>query len=68
MLTSRRHEDVRCAEIAVVLRHLVLEDHVIATRVPRELAGEPVVLMEVVAGMRQDEVGSTCASAPRRPP
>ena len=56
MLTSNGTKTFGDAEIAVVLRHLVLEDQVVAKRVPRELGGEPVVLVEVVAGMRQDEV------------
>ena len=50
-------EDVRRAEVAVVLRDLVLEDQVIAERVPRQLAGVAVVLMQVVPLVREDEVG-----------
>ena len=44
------------AEVAVVLRDLVLEDQVVAPRVPRELADEPVILVEVVAGVREDQL------------
>ena len=36
-------------EVAVELRDLVLEDQVVAERVPGQLAGEPVILVEVVA-------------------
>ena len=36
------------AEVAVVLRDLVLEDEMVAPRVPRELADEAVVLVQVV--------------------
>ena len=46
--SSSGDEDVRRAEVAVVLRDLVLEDGVIAKRVPRQLAGETVILVQVV--------------------
>ena len=44
------------AEVAVDLRDLVLEDQVVAERVPRQLAREPVILVEVVAGVREHEL------------
>ena len=50
-------EQVRRTEIAVVLRDLVLEDQVVAPRVPGELAGQPVVLVQVGALMGEDHVG-----------
>ena len=56
---SSGHEDVRAAEVAVVLRDLVLEDQVVAERVPGQLADEPVVLVEVVPRVREDEVRAT---------
>ena len=40
----------------------------VAKRVPGELAGEAVVLVEVVAGVGEDEVGLDLPSAPRRRP
>ena len=43
-------------EIAVVLGNLVLEDQVVAPRVPRQLASQPVVLVQVVALMSEDQV------------
>ena len=43
-------------EVAVDLRNLVLEDQVVAERVPRQLAGEPVILVEVVPGVREHEL------------
>src|SRR6476469_3283586 len=49
-------EQVRRTEIAVVLGNLVLEDQVVAPRVPRELASQPVVLVQVVALMSEDQV------------
>ena len=53
---GQRHEEVRPAEVAVDLRDLVLEDQVVAERVPRQLAGEAMVLMEVVPRVREDEL------------
>ena len=47
-LVAQRDEDVRRPQVAVVLRDLVLEDEVVAERVPRELAREAVILVEVV--------------------
>ena len=43
-------------EVTVVLRDLVLEDQVVAQRVPGQLADEPVVLVEVVPRVGEDEV------------
>ena len=53
---GERDEDVRRPDVPVVLRDLVLEDHVVAKGVPGELAREPVILMEVVTGVREDEI------------
>ena len=50
------HEDVRHTEVAVVLGDLVLENEVVAKRVPRELAREPMVLMKVGPGVREDQI------------
>src|SRR5205085_1498291 len=50
------HEEVRRAEVAVVLRHLVLEDQVVSERVPRQLAQEAVVLVQVVPVVGEDHV------------
>ena len=50
-------EDVRRTEVAVVLRDLVLEDQVVAERVPRELADEAVILVEVMPRVREDQIG-----------
>ncbi len=66
---GQRHEDVRPAEVAVELRDLVLEDQMVAERVPRQLrmrAGDP--------GGSRSRRGSTRSagrpgpSDPRRPP
>ena len=50
-------EDVRRAEVAVVLRDLVLEDQVVTPRVPRELGHQAMVLVPVVAVVGEDQVG-----------
>ena len=50
------NEDVRRAEVAVVLRDLVLEDQVVAERVPRQLRSQAVVLMQIRAAVREDQV------------
>ena len=52
-----RHEAVGRAEIAIELRDLVLEDQMIAERVPGEIGQHPVVLMAIVAIVRQHQVG-----------
>ena len=49
-------EDIRRRKVAVVLRDLVLDDQVIPPGVPRQLAYEAVVLVEVVTGVREDQV------------
>ena len=51
-----RDEDVRRAEIAVVLRDLELEDQVVAEGVPGQLGDEPVILVEVRAGVREHQL------------
>ena len=54
-------EEIWRSEIAVVLRDLVLEDEVIAPRVPGELRNEAVILMPIVAVVSEDEVGREVA-------
>ena len=56
-LLLQRDVDVRPAQVAVPLGDLVLEDEVIAERVPRELARESMVLVEVVSRVRENEIG-----------
>ena len=62
-LPLERDEHVRRAEVAVVLRHLVLEDQVVSKRVPRQLARKPVVLVEVVRLCVKTRSGSTSLSS-----
>ena len=45
------------AHVAVVLRHLVLEDQVVAEGVPGQLAADPVILVQVGALVGEDDVG-----------
>ena len=51
------HERVRGAHVPVVLRHLVLEDQVVAEGVPGQLAADPVILVQVPALVSEDHVG-----------
>ena len=53
---AQRNEKIWGAEIAVIFRDFVLQDHVIAIRVPRQLAQEPVILVQVVAEMRENQI------------
>ena len=64
-LLDERDEDVRRPEVAVELRDLVFENQMVSERVPGQLAGEPMILMEIAAGVREDDVGSDRASGPR---
>ena len=54
-----RHVDVGPAEVAVPLRDLVLQDQVVAERVPGQPAHLAVVLVRVVAVVGQDHSGWT---------
>ncbi len=54
---GQRHEDVGVAEISLVLGDVVLEDQMIAEGIPRKLTDRAVVLVQVVASTRQDQVG-----------
>ena len=56
-LLVRRARRRWVAQVAVVLGDLVLEDQVVAERVPGQLAEEPVVLVQVVARVGEDEIG-----------
>src|SRR5579871_493043 len=58
-LDERRTEpDVRRRrrEIALIFGHLVLEDQVTAEGVPGELGDQPVILVPVVAAVREDYI------------
>src|SRR5262249_36477447 len=50
-------EEIRRSQVPLVLGDLVLEDQVVAERVPGELGHQPVVLVEIFATVGQDEVG-----------
>ncbi len=51
-------ENRRNTEVAVVLRDLVLEHEVVPERVPRQLAQEPMILVQILPVMREDQMGS----------
>ena len=52
-----RHVNVRLTEIAIPLRDLVFENGVIAERVPGQVADLAVILVRIVAPMREDQIG-----------
>ena len=52
----QRHEAIRLAEVAVELGNLVLQNEVVAKRVPGEIREHPVILMTVVPVVREDEI------------
>src|SRR5262249_10711196 len=54
---GKGHVEVGRRELALVLGDLVLEDEVVAPGVPREARDLRVVLMQVVAVVREDDVG-----------
>ena len=49
-------EEVRRAQVAVVLRDLVLEDQMVAKRVPGQLRDEAMILVQIAAPVREDQV------------
>jgi hypothetical protein len=52
-----RDEEVRLAEVAFVLGHLVLEDQVAAPGLPGELGEQAVILVAVLQAMAEDDIG-----------
>src|SRR6516225_6567314 len=52
-----RHEQIGNAEIAVVLRDLVLDDEVIPECVPRQVGNDSMILMPIVSIVREYHVG-----------
>src|SRR5271165_3543243 len=54
----QRNEEVGGTQVTVVLRDLVLQDQVVAKRIPGEVGDQAVVLVPVVAVVSEDEVGA----------
>src|SRR5271166_6396221 len=54
----QRNEEVGRAQVAVVLRDLILQDQVAPARVPREVRDQAVVLVPVVAVVGEDQIGA----------
>ena len=52
-----RHVDIGLADVSIPLGNLVFENAVIAERIPRQAADLAMVLVRVVAIMREDHVG-----------
>src|SRR5262245_35456801 len=53
-----RNEEVRRAEVRVVLRDLVLEDEMVAEGVPGQLPDRAVVLVQIALVVREDQIGA----------
>src|SRR6266851_10090661 len=49
-------KEIRCAQVTIVLGNLVFQDQVTAKRVPSQFTDHPVILMQIVAVVRQDQV------------
>src|SRR5690349_22416320 len=54
---SHGRVNIRLAQAAVVLRNLVFENRMVAKRVPGQLARDAMVLVQVAALVREDQVG-----------
>jgi hypothetical protein len=52
---AQRDVQVRLSKIAVVLWDLIFQDEMVAEGVPSEFGNETVVLVQVMAGMREDQ-------------
>src|SRR4029078_9959074 len=57
VVRRQRNVEIRAAHVSVPFRELVLEDQMIPERVPGQFADQPVVLVEVVPSVREDELG-----------
>ncbi len=58
------HEKVWRAEVAFVFRYFVFQNRVIAEGVPSELGDQAMILMEIFAAVRENEVGLDVALEP----
>src|SRR5436190_529495 len=54
---GHRHVNIRSAEVAVVFWNFVLEHEMTPERVPGEIRQHAMILVSIVAKMRQDEIG-----------
>src|SRR5262249_24868544 len=51
------YKNIRRPQISVVFRNFVLQNHVITKGIPGEFANQPVVLVQVVPVMGEDDFG-----------
>src|SRR5580698_9932527 len=51
------HKNIGIAKIAIVFEDFVFENKVIAPGVPGQLVNHSMILMEIVASMREDQIG-----------
>src|SRR5262245_7133529 len=54
--TRQGYEHIRNSKIAVELRDLVLQDCVVPKRVPGQLIDHPVILVQIVATVCEDQI------------
>ena len=50
------NEEVRCSHIPIVLDDLILQNQMAAESVPRQLRDQPVILMEILTVVREDQI------------
>src|SRR5258708_39432180 len=55
-LLRDRHEHIRMAKVAIVLKYFVFKNQMISERVPGQVRQDPVVLMAVIAVMSEDNI------------
>ena len=53
---GKRHEHLRTTQVAIIFEDFILEDQVISECVPGEVRQDPVILMSVIAIMREDQL------------
>jgi len=52
----QRNKTIRRTKIPIVLWYFVFEDQMIAEGVPREVAEQPMILMQIVAAVGKNQI------------
>src|SRR5262245_51883821 len=58
-LTGDRYKDIRTTEVTVIFNDFVLQDQLVPPGVPGQFTDCPMILMKVVASMRENQVRPT---------
>jgi len=58
-LPAQRNKEIGPAKIAVVLWNLVLEDQMASPSIPSQFIDHPMILVQVVAGVSQNQIRRT---------